>query len=60
MKESTNTEFSEILNQFSGMLCWTENGDFPEFLHIENVIDLTGYTASEINNLKDGWRSLII
>jgi two-component system sensor histidine kinase/response regulator len=59
MKESTNTEFSEILNQFSGMLCWTENGDFPEYLHIENLIDLTGYTASEINNLKDGWRSLI-
>jgi len=59
MKESTNTEFGEILNQFSGMLCWTENGDFSEFLHIENVIDLTGYTASEINNLKDGWRSLI-
>ncbi len=59
MKESTNTEFDEILNQFSGMLCWTENGDFPEFLHVENVIDLTGYTASEINNLKDGWQSLI-
>lgn len=59
MKESTNTEFSEIINQFSGMLCWTENGDFPEFLHIENVVDLTGYTASEINKLKDGWRSLI-
>ena len=40
MKESTNTEFSEILNQFSGMLCWAENGDFPEYLHIEKVIDL--------------------
>jgi two-component system, sensor histidine kinase and response regulator len=59
MKESANTEFSEILNQFSGMLCWAENGDFPEYLHIEKVIDLTGYSAAEINNLKDGWRSLI-
>jgi signal transduction histidine kinase len=59
MKESTNTDFSEILNQFSGMLFWTEDGGFPDFLYTENVVDITGYTVSEINNLKNGWQSLI-
>ena len=59
MKESTNTDFGEILNQFSGLICWTEDGNCSEYLHVENVVDLTGYTATEISNLKDGWRSLI-
>ena len=59
MKESANTELSEILNQFPGMFFWMEDGGYPEFLHIENVIEVTGYRPSEINNLKDGWRSLI-
>ena len=59
MKESANTELSEILNQFPGMIFWTEDGGFQAFLDIKNVIDVTGYTASEINNLKYGWRSLI-
>ncbi|HEY6436461.1 MAG TPA: ATP-binding protein [Ignavibacteriaceae bacterium] len=59
MKESANTEPSEILNQFSGLLIWTEEDGLPEFLQVENVIDLTGYSISEINKLNDGWRSLI-
>jgi signal transduction histidine kinase len=59
MKESANTELSEIFNQFPFMIFWTEDGGYPEFLHIENVIEVTGYRPSEINNLKDGWPSLI-
>ena len=59
MKESANTELGEILNQFSGLLLWTEDGGFPDFLYSENVVGVTGYTVSEIHNLKNGWRSLI-
>ncbi|MDH3267574.1 MAG: ATP-binding protein [Ignavibacteria bacterium] len=59
MKESANTELNEILNQFPGMILWTEDSGPPSFLDIENVIDVTGYTTSEINNLKDGWQTLI-
>lgn len=59
MKESANTEPSEILNQFSGLLFWTEDDGLPEFLQVEYVTDLTGYSIPEINKLNDGWRSLI-
>jgi len=59
MKENTNIEQDEILNQFPGLYFWTEDGEFPSFLYPENITQLTGYTASEFRKLENGWRSVI-
>lgn len=59
MKEFTITEFGDILTHFPGMIFWTQEGDILSFLHIENVAEVTGYSASEILKLKDGWQSII-
>jgi len=59
MKESTFTELGEIINNFPGMIFWNQEGETPSFLHIENVLEITGYSASDIQKLKNGWKSLI-
>ncbi len=59
MKENTNIEQGEILNQFPGLYFWMEDGEIPSFLYPENITQLTGYTASEFRKLENGWRSLI-
>lgn len=59
MKENTNIEQSEILNQFPGLYFWSEDGDDSPILFSENIAELTGFTASEIEKLKNGWQSLI-
>ena len=59
MKESLHTELSEMLNSFPGMIFWVQDGETPSFLHFENVNEVTGYTAAEIQKLTDGWQSLI-
>lgn len=60
MKESFNTELGEILSNFSGMVFWTQDGEAPSYLHVENVNDIIGYAFSEIQNLTNGWQSLIL
>jgi len=59
MKENANIEQNEIINQFPGLYFWSEDGDDSTCLYSENITNLTGFTASEIEKLKNGWRSLI-
>jgi signal transduction histidine kinase/CheY-like chemotaxis protein len=59
MSENANIEQSEIINQFPGLYFWTEDADTQAILYSENIIDLTGYSVSELKNLEHGLRSLI-
>ena len=59
MKESYSTEFGEIINNFPGMIFWTQDGEAQSFLHVESLSEVTGYSITEIQNLKNGWQSLI-
>ena len=59
MKELYSTELGEITNNFPGMIFWVQDGDVPSFLHNDSVIDVTGYSISEILKFNNGWQSLI-
>jgi len=59
MKESYSTELGEIISNFPGMIFWVQDGEVPSFLHLESVNEVTGYSVSEIQILKNGWQSLI-
>ena len=59
MKELYSTELGEITNNFPGMIFWVQDGDVPSFLYNDSVIDVTGYSISEILKFNNGWQSLI-
>ena len=59
MKEPLIIELNDIMNQFPGIIFWMKEGDVQSFLQIQNLEEITGYSISEIQNLKNGWQSLI-
>ena len=59
MKDPIFTEFSEILSNFPGMVFYSKDADSSSDSHIENIENLTGYSADEIQKRQYGWQSLI-
>lgn len=60
MKKLNNLNFNEVINIFGGILFWSSDSDKSSVQYTDNITSLTGYSGSEINNLKDGWLSLIL
>jgi signal transduction histidine kinase len=60
MNEILFTELSEIINQFPGVIFWTQEENIKSFLQIQNVEEITGYSITDIQNFKNGWQSLIL
>ena len=60
MKETLITDLYDIINQFPGMIFWTQEGNVQSFLQIQNVEDITGYTAFDIQKFENSWQSLIL
>ena len=59
MKDPIFTEFNEIVNNFPGMVFYSWDGDSSSDSYIENIENLTGYSADEIQKRQYGWQSLI-
>ena len=62
MKESANISLDEALNSFNGIFFWQDEpeGGKSDIQYSESIINVTGLTGSQINELKDGWQSLIV
>ena len=62
MKESLNFSFDEAVSNLSGICFWQEDTETvnSDIQYSENILSITGFLASEIKELKDGWFSLII
>ena len=60
MKKSNNISFDEVINNFGGICFWTSGSDKSQTQYSENVISVTGFSESEIKELKNNWSSLIL
>jgi signal transduction histidine kinase len=62
MKEPLNFSIDEAVNSLNGIFFWQEESEVVEsdIQYSDNVLGVTGFLASEIRELKDGWLSLIV
>jgi len=62
MKEPLNFSLDEAISSFSGICFWQEESETvnSDVQFSDSVLGVTGFSGSEIKELKDGWLSLII
>jgi signal transduction histidine kinase len=51
--------FDKVLNSFDGILFWTEDTKKSSVQYSENILALTGYCGSDIQQKKNGWLDII-
>ncbi|NWG28066.1 MAG: response regulator [Ignavibacteriaceae bacterium] len=61
MKESGNISLDEVINNFDGVFFWQDDleAGVSNIQYSENVQGVTGFSGTEIKELKGGWFSLI-
>ncbi|MDZ7625311.1 MAG: hybrid sensor histidine kinase/response regulator [Ignavibacteriaceae bacterium] len=61
MKEPLNFSIDEAVNSFSGICFWQEEAETvnSDIQYSESIFGVTGFLASEVKELKDGWLSLV-
>jgi two-component system sensor histidine kinase/response regulator len=60
MKKSNNLSFDDVINNFGGIFFWSSDSDKTQIQYSENITSVTGFSDSELKNLKDGWPSMIL